>query len=254
MTRELRTLINKVRRLASEIRVDLGARDPKTAPQVVALFMFAKAYKSYQAAILLFREGFWQDAATISRTLLELGFRARWFSKDPELASELFVTGLRRDRLKLLRTLTVSGDNEVRAEADALLKELRTAENIDTTWRNWWADESNIEKLAGSINYQRVYNLQYRHLSWFVHSSPIAEKYYVREASPGTLSVLIDCKPDPPSREHREFAETLLSSGAAGMMDVLAMVDTVFELGGQAQFDRLEATFRTYAAAANPET
>lgn len=240
MTRELRQLCDQVRQLAETMRKDLTGHASDTAGKVVALYTFAKGYKSYQAALLLYREGFWQDAASVARTLLELSFQARWLDKHPETAGKLFLRGAERDRIKLLKNLTVTGDEETRIQADSFLKELRSSTDLDSSWRNWWGSESNIEKLANETGYARVYGLQYRQLCWFVHSSPITIRYYLgRQEKP-----LPDCKPSTPSQQDQGLAETFLSAAPGALMDVLAVVDNVFSL--QSDFDRIRHAFRKF--------
>lgn len=247
MTKELLDILNQVQELSEEVRKALGLRTLKAPAQVVGLFMFAKAYKSFRAAVLLFRNGFWQDAATIARTVQELSFQAKWLSKDAEPRARLFVKGIEHGRLRLLNALS-KGGGETGIEADALSQALKASEDIEKAWRHWWADESNIEQLAREVDYERVYDLQYRHLSWFVHSAPIAEKYYVSEELAGrVLSISVDCGPTD-SGEHREFAELLMSAGASALADVLAVVDSIFQLERQSDFDRLLDAFKKFTA------
>ncbi len=242
MTPELRQLCDQVRQLAETIRKALTRHAPDTAAKVVALYMFAKGHKSCQAALLLYREGFRQDAASVARTLLELCFQARWLDKDPETAGKLFLRGAERDRIKLLKNLTVTGDEETRIQADSFLKELRSSTDTDSSWRNWWGSESNIEKLANETGYARVYGLQYRQLCWFVHSSPITIRYYLGlQEKP-----LPDCKPSTPPQSHQGLTETFFSAAPGALMDVLAVVDNVFKLNLQSDFDRIGHAFRKF--------
>jgi hypothetical protein len=80
-------------------------------------------------------------------------------------------------------------------------------------------------------------------LCWFVHSSPFANAYYLREKG---KDIVFDCRPDGPSSKDREFAEMLFSSAAIGILDVLAAVDTVFALGRQSGFDRVGVILKNY--------
>jgi hypothetical protein len=97
--RKMKELNREVARLAVRIERDLKTRQPESASQATGLYMFAKGYKSFQASRLLFQEGFWQDAATIGRTLLELGFQARWLNQNPDSAGRLFLQHEQRDGL-----------------------------------------------------------------------------------------------------------------------------------------------------------
>jgi uncharacterized protein DUF5677 len=242
MTPELRQLCDQARQLADKMWKDLSGQAPDTAAKVVALYMFAKGYKSYQAALLLYQEGFWQDAASVARTLLELSFQARWLDKDPDTAGKLFLRGAERDRIKLMKNLRLNGDEETRAEADAVLRELFSSNDIDASWRNWWGSESNIEKLAKEAGYARVYGLQYRQLCWFVHSSPITIRYYLGDEE----KPLPHCKPSAPPQRHQGLAETFFSAAPGALMDVLAVVDNVFKLNLQTDFDRVRPAFHKF--------
>ena len=190
MDRGLKKLCREVAKLAAEIEKDLRTRQPETASQAAGLYMFAKGYKSFQASRLLFREGFWQDAASIGRTLLELGFQARWLNQNPERAGRLFLRHELRDRLKLLRGLRSSASAEIRIKAVAFLEKLNSASDFDRSWQNWWSKESNVAKLAQEVDLSPTYDLLYRPLCWFVHSSPFANAYYLREKGGNIFSIV----------------------------------------------------------------
>jgi hypothetical protein len=239
--RKMKELNREVARLAARIEKDLKTRQPESASQATGLYMFAKGYKSFQASRLLFQKGFWQDAATIGRTLLELGFQARWLNQNPDSAGRLFLRHEQRDRLKLLRGLKASASEEIRRKAVAYLG--RFDSNFDKSWRNWWSKESNVEKLAKEMGLSPTYDLLYRPLCWFVHSSPFANAYYLREKGE---YIIFDCRPARPASKDRAFADMLLSSATIGFLDVLAAVDTVFALGRQSEFDRTGAILRDY--------
>ncbi|HVB78328.1 MAG TPA: DUF5677 domain-containing protein [Candidatus Binataceae bacterium] len=243
MGRGLKKLCREVAKLAGEIEKDLRTRQPETASQAAGLYMFAKGCKSFQASRLLFSEGFWQDAASIGRTLLELGFQARWLNQNPERAGRLFLRHELRDRLKLLRGLKSSASPEIRIKAVAFLEKLNSGSDFDRSWRNWWSKESNVEKLAKEMDLSPTYDLLYRPLCWFVHSSPFANAYYLREKGE---HIVFDCRPDRPSPKDSGFAEMLFSSAPIGFLDVLAAVDTVFVLGRQSEFDRVGVILKNY--------
>ena len=241
--RKMKELNREVARLAARIERDLKTRQPESASQATGLYMFAKGYKSFQASRFLFQEGFWQDAATIGRTLLELGFQARWLNQNPDSAGRLFLQHEQRDRLKLLRGLGASASEEIKLKAVAYLESLRPDANFDKSWRNWWSKESNVEKLAKEMGLSPTYDLLYRPLCWFVHSSPFANAYYLHEKGD---YITFDCRPARPVAKDRAFADMLFSSATIGFLDVLAAVDTVFTLGRQSEFDRIGVILRNY--------
>jgi Family of unknown function (DUF5677) len=67
------------------------------------LYWFVKAAKTYDAVLLLWREGYWQDAAALTRTILEVVFQSKYLSEDPEPRAKLFMIHDQRDRLKMLK-------------------------------------------------------------------------------------------------------------------------------------------------------
>lgn len=246
MTRELQQLCDQVEQLAEKIRNDVDQRPHNIVAKQVARYMFAKAYKSYQAAILLYQSGFWQDAASIARTLLELSFQVRLFKKDPDNAAKLFARGEEHERIKVLKTLVSFGDEDTKDSADAVLKEALSSMGLDDAWHHWWADESNIKKLAGEIGSALAYEFQYRPLSWFVHSSPITIRYFFEERGDGWV---FDFDPSPPPAKTEGFAETLFSAAPSALVDVLAAVDSIYDLKLQKDFDRLRDAFDAFLTA-----
>jgi hypothetical protein len=238
MHKPLRKLSNQVNQLAEHIRKDLNPRQPQRASQIATLYMFAKGYKSFSAGHLLFREGFWQDAVVIGRTLMELGFQARWLNLDPDPRSALFVRHELRDRFKLLKGLESSGSKNVRIEASDVLTKLSSATTIEK-WPNWWAKNSNIDALAKELGLSVMYDLVYRPLCWFVHSAPFGNAYYLREEGG---RIIFDSHASAPASKDERYAEMLFSSVPIGLLEVLAAVDTAFELKRQPEFDLIKLT------------
>jgi hypothetical protein len=238
MNKSMRKLSNEVNQLAEGIRKDITSRQPERASQGASLYMFAKGCKSFRASHLLFREGFWQDAAAIGRTVMELGFQARWLNLDPEPRGELFVRHVSRDQFKLLTNLSSSGSKDVQVKASAHIKQIGSAAKIDN-WRSWWAKDGTIEKLAKDLDLSPMYDLLYRQLCWFVHSAPFGNAYYLREEAG---RIVFDSRPSAPASKDKVFAEMLFLSVPIGLFEVLALVDTVYDLKRQAEFDRIKAT------------
>jgi hypothetical protein len=243
--KELAKICEQVEALADRIGGDLSSRtEQPSGVEAVATYMFVKGYKSYRAARLLFENGYWQDAASLTRTLLELALQAKWFSSDPSQATDLFVTAEMRDRLKLLRNVSRgatddSDGREIREAADSLFRMMSDTTKVDLSWRNWWSDDGNVERLAGEVGMKRVYELQYRQLCWFVHSSPFSINYY---------DLALDLGEADPGPKHLEFAELLFSSAPANLMEVLAVTDTIFNLNRQKEFDAIGQLLLNYAA------
>ncbi len=245
--KELRRACIQLEQLAARISTDLNRHARDTAPRIATLYIFAKGWKSYQAGKLLFKSGFWQDAATIGRTVLELGFQARWLKLDLPNRAELLIRHELRDRRKLLRSLERSASTDVRDKAAVSLEELDTLLQAtgagNQAWQNWWSEDGNVYKLAKDMGLAPVYDLLYRPLCWFVHSSPFGADYYLREDGDHTA---FDCRPGAPAVKDKGFVEMLLSSLPTGLIEVLAVVDTAYDLGRQSEFDQIERAMRAF--------
>src|SRR5260370_40086905 len=111
MTEELQRLLDLVSRLSERARGDLRNLPSKTTlAQGVILYWFAKVAKTFDAIRLLWQEGYWQDASSLARTILELVFQSEYLSRDPEAHAELFMSHDARQRVKLLKTLDAYND------------------------------------------------------------------------------------------------------------------------------------------------
>ncbi len=170
MTRALRQLTDEIQELAEKIRKDVSRRAPDSTQQIVILFMLVKAYRSFRAAVILSHEGFWQDAVSLARTILELMFQALWLTRDSVSRALLFLRGEERETRKLLNNLSRHGAREIRGKVDGLFRELSKTDDFDTAWRNWWSKDGNIEQLARELGHavELTYQLKYRPMSWFI--------------------------------------------------------------------------------------
>src|SRR5260370_21858866 len=91
MTEELQRLLDLVSRLSERARGDLRNLPSKTTlAQGVMLYWFAKGAKTFDAIRLLWQDGYWQDASSLSRTILELMFHSYYLRRDPEAPADLF--------------------------------------------------------------------------------------------------------------------------------------------------------------------
>ena len=76
-----------------------------------------------------------------------------------------------------------------------------------------------------------MYDLLYRPMCWFVHSAPIVYRQYLRES--GTR-LLFDSQPSHPAEDDQlAMARKLFSAVPISLIEVLALVDTVYALGRQ---------------------
>jgi Family of unknown function (DUF5677) len=119
MTKELSRICDLVTDLCNKVREDLRNHQTETSlPQGVMLYWFVKAAKTYDALLLLWREGYWQDAAALARTILEIDFQAKYLSEDPEPRAKLFIIHDERERLKMLKNADKYKDPSVTEIAD----------------------------------------------------------------------------------------------------------------------------------------
>jgi len=119
MTRELENVCELVSKLCDKVREDLrNHQTTTTLAQGVMLYWFVKAAKTYDALLLLWREGYWQDAATLARTILEIVFQSKYMSNDPEPRAKLFMVHDERERLKMLKTADKYNDPSATDIAD----------------------------------------------------------------------------------------------------------------------------------------
>jgi hypothetical protein len=214
--------------------------------------MFSKGYKSYKAAKLLLKEGFWQDALVITRTVLELGYQARWLNFELENRARLFIQHELRDRRKLLNAFKISASADTQEKAAAAFRELDDlVEQIigsNKSQRNWWGADSSVEKLAQETDLSS-YNLHYRPLSWFVHSSPVAVAYYLDEDG---SEVTFHCDPADPVEKDEETAQWLFHSLPLGLRDVMELADSAYDLKLQPEFDQIQVKLEMENAAKKP--
>jgi hypothetical protein len=245
-TAEARRVRNRVEQLAAEIRKDLIRQRHNTNPRIASLYVFVKAYKSYQAGRLLAKQGFWQDAATVGRTVLELGFQARWLNLDLANRASLLVQHALREQRKLLQKLSSGGSREIRESAAASLNEVEALlrrEGVDDSWQKWWSKKGNIKRLCCDMQLLPSYDSLYSDLCLFVHSSPFAANYFLHQDGD---AVTFQCGAAGPRAEDAPFAEGLLMSLPVGLVETMAVVDTAYALGHQHTFDLIKTEYDTY--------
>src|SRR5713101_8892147 len=98
MTPALSRICSIASSLADEVRRDILSTPADRPALWVLTYWFAKAAKSYDAALLLWKSGYWQDAAMLGRTILEIALQAMYFRKEPERFAAEFLHA--RDRPK----------------------------------------------------------------------------------------------------------------------------------------------------------
>jgi hypothetical protein len=246
MTPALQQLTSEVEDLAEKIRKDLAPHTPDTAPKVVILFMLAKAHKSFRAAVLLYNQCYWQDAVSLARTILEVMFHALRLEQDLDARAILFLKGAERERRKLLDNLSRHGAKEIHGKVDQLLRDLSRTEDIDLAWRNWWTKSGNIEQLSRKLGrpVELTYQIKYRPMSWFIHSSPFSMKYFTPRVPEEFAPEEILAEPE---LSDEKFIEMLFSAAHEGLFNILAITDSIYALGRQSDFDPVKATLMRFA-------
>lgn len=192
--------IDLAEKLLSQVK-SVAASDPEEfAYKGAMLFFFCKAYKSFQATQLLWREGFEEDALVLVRTIFELALQAQYMYEDPKPRARLFtehdpVTRYRYYlKLKSLNEREMLGRIEVRSDELEELKAYYESLRGKYPGKNWWGNS--IEWLAEQLGkhtetrYTAIYWMQ----SNLVHSGVTSFRKYLAEQNGG---LKIRCHPSP---------------------------------------------------------
>ena len=109
-SRELGDLASQIYELGDALRAKLTSAPVQTiASNTASIFFFARCLKTYQAAIRLLREGFWQDAAVLARVLREAEYQVCWIALGGDKTGRLFREDYKRNRRKVMRILAEHG-------------------------------------------------------------------------------------------------------------------------------------------------
>jgi hypothetical protein len=192
------------------------------------LFFFCKAFKSYQAIQLLWREGFREDAYVLARTIYELRLQAMYLSQDPEGRSMLFIRHWFKagfGTLQLLKRIAKpewadgieQGAQEMRKAAErfgcADILENSDAEQAERAIsQKWWgkgikglAKDLGLENEVESGARVQEYDLIYSQLSDYTHSGPMVLHMFL-QISESSIKMLY--KPAKDSRLTLPFSVT----------------------------------------------
>jgi len=227
MTPALEKLCSITSSLADKVRRDV-LKSPGDSPKKwVVLYWFAKAAKSYEAARLLWTNGYWQDAAAIGRTILEVSLQALYFRRNPDDLADQFFAHATNQKSKLFQDLAEFANDEIKTGIEAYFKQL----NIDPTrikkWKNWWGKDENIWDMVEEIGAQQTYRSQYGPLSALVHGAPLAFPYYLLD---GDRFALVDWKANTPASRQRILAATMVSSAPTCLLDVISVFSEIWGL------------------------
>lgn len=185
------------RALAEEFleRLRTSGKVANTEYQRAMRFFFSKAYKSYQAIELLWKNGFSEDAYSLARGIYELRLQVVYMSNDPKRSKEFFDHFVMSafGTLPVLRRLPDAresileeGEANIREGAE---REGRTHLLVDpaaaerSIKQKWWG--GGIKSLLGHLNtdldnkcrpkardydYEKEYDVIYSQLSDHAHS------------------------------------------------------------------------------------
>ncbi len=109
-------IIEITRHLANKARRDIAGNSAISASRMIGTFWFAKAAKSFDAACLLWEHGYWQDAAAVARTILELAYQARYFKTDPSTFAPQFFAHAENQLHDLYRKFYGFADEQLKPE------------------------------------------------------------------------------------------------------------------------------------------
>ncbi len=184
--------------MAKEVVQVTGGQLPTEADKflqsMVALFFFAKSYKSYQAARSLWRDGFPEDALALTRSLFEANLQAHYIARDPEQRVPQFMEFDPVERYRQYLKLKQCGANEyvalVEQRPDELraLKEKHDKYELRYPGQNWWG--KSIRWLAEELGQNQL--VKYYSLYWYqsaqVHSGLLAMNDYLKDSGDGLLA------------------------------------------------------------------
>lgn len=232
----LNSVCTLVTNLCEKVRSELrNNQTTKSLAQGVMLYWFAKAAKTYDAVLLLWREGYWQDAAALSRTILEIAFQAKYLSENPEERAALFKDHDKRLRIKMLKTADEYNDPSDTPIPDLITSLAPTPVELEK-WKNWWGKGGDIYSLANSVGWGEQYAANYRLLSIFIHSTPPGTSFYL--FGTGDTMKLVDWKANPPAPEKERAADTFFAGACTYVMDIIQVLGVIFGFDYDAELQK----------------
>lgn len=162
-------------------------------------FFFCKAYKSYQGARLLFREGFSEDAFVLARTIFEISLQAQYMQQDSKPRARLFVEHDPVVRYRYYEHLQKMGDpllvpaiENRKEELTDLKEQYYKLKDRYPKGRSWWGNS--IAWLARHLG--KDMEMRYAAIYWMqsnlVHTGAASIKEYLDEQKGG---LKVNCYP-----------------------------------------------------------
>jgi hypothetical protein len=242
MSPELRRICDLASAMVARVKTDLEGRRADTLAKNATLYWFAKGAKTYEAILNLWELGYWQDAAMLGRTVLDIFFQIAYLATDPERLATKFWDDPGPRWSKMLKDVIAHGepDADVRAAFAEFLARKNITEDEIGRVDSWWVDDlaqktegnskrpnRQIRSLAEATGMKRAYVSQYPLLSFLVHSSSPAWRYYL---IPKPAGPAVDWGANPPLAELRAEAEMMLSVAPVVLADVINAMSQIWEL------------------------
>lgn len=195
--------VDLAEKLVAEARFLTASDEEEFAYKGAMHYFFCKAYKSYQAICLLWREGFAEDAFILARTIFELALQARYMKEEPKPRARLFAEHDPVMRYRYYLKLKKLGDSvliqgiESRPQELSELKQHHDRLKAQYPERKGWWGES-IEWLAKHLGdeMEKRYAMIYWMQSNLAHSGSTSVKEYMNEEQGG---LKVKCYPLPPN-------------------------------------------------------
>lgn len=200
------------------------------------LFFFCKAFKTYQAARLLWQAGFPEDASNLARSIYELRLQSIYLSQKPEERSKLFVKHWIKTGYGTFQHLTRAGERTWQPNIQAALEDVRQAairagcpEIMDdpegaekAIAQKWWGEKSGIKGLTKELDCEKEYETTYSILSDYSHSGARVFHVFVQLSE---ASINVQCRPAKDSRLLLPFSMT------AWLIQMVGYTGQAFDLG-----------------------
>lgn len=228
--------------LARKVRRDISGKVENEAKLVIT-FWFAKAAKSLGAALALWNSGFWQDAAVIGRTVLEIALQARYLGERPNERASEFLGHIKAQQYKLFVGMKEHADDEIKRSIVEHLEKLTADSALSRNWKNWWGKDDSFLDLAKALEAEGVYRSQYVPLSYLVHSTPSALPYYVIADCEG---LNIDWSAAVPNATIYQVAETFMAAAPAGLLDVINVLSRIWNFDYESDLQNLRGLLDKY--------
>ena len=229
--------------LAERLREAIVSIEAETEDQytyrATQFYLFCKSYKSYQAVYRLWKNGFPQDAAILTRTIFEAFLQAKYINEDGERLSRRFIEFDIVKRMNLYTRIKKSGNPKAIEQIDSRpneLKDLKAAyKKIRTQYKgqHWWGED--VGWLARRVKVAPQYNTVAWELSSLIHSDATSMRSYIKSHGPG---LAVDCYPSD------DRPTTIAVHATSSMLGIVGSVAPAFDAPITKEMDEAVAKFR----------